>query len=127
MPPQTAMMKERNRRLQDIFGLLDRRCFFLFIVDDPVEETGWWELFRVADDHQLSASGDGAQGILRLHLRRLVHDNEVEVDLAGCEILRNRHRPHHEARLQGHQCIAGAVNQLSERNVLGLFRALALE
>ncbi len=122
MPAQTAFVEERGDTVQDAFGLLDGRCLFiLVIVDDPVEETGRRKLFRITDNHNLPATGNGPQGILRLHLGCLIHDDKIEFDLARGEILSDRHRPHHETGLQGDKCVSGTLNQLSERDVSFLF------
>ena len=54
----------------------------------------------------LPAARKRADRVFRLELGGFVHHDEIELQLAGREILGNRQRPHHEARLERHQRVA---------------------
>ena len=79
------------------------------------------KLFRIADDDDLSAARERADRVFRLELGCLIHHDEIELQLAGREILGDGQRPHHEARFERHQRICGALDQLADGNVALLF------
>ena len=80
-----------------------------------LKEAGGRKLFRIADDDDLPAAGERADGVLGLELGGLVHHDEIELELAGREVLGDGQRPHHEARLERHQRVRGALYQLADR------------
>ena len=99
-------LEQRARDIQNAFALFDRRARFIGIVvvlriqRNALEETRRRKLLRIADDDNLAAARQRADRVLGLELRGLVHHDEIEFQLSGSEILRNRQRPHHEARFE---------------------------
>ena len=64
------------------------------IRDHPVEEGCRRQLLGVADDHDLARTRDGAERILRTHLRGLIDDEEIELHRSGWKELGDRNRAH---------------------------------
>src|SRR6184192_1993637 len=81
VPSKTAnRLIESASDIENALAFLHRRPIFVIdgcvIVEcNPLEEVRWGELFGIADDNHLAASCYRADGVLRLQLRRFVHDD----------------------------------------------------
>src|ERR1039458_8687812 len=123
-PPYRLKQRARDIKNALPYTTLLRALVTSFIVGIDgyaLEETGGRKLFRIAHDDDLSPSGERADGVFRLELGGFVHHDEIESELAGRQVLGYGQRPHHEARLERHQRISGALDQLADRNVALLF------
>jgi hypothetical protein len=92
-------------------------AFEVFLLDDGffvsgfagVEEISGRKLFGIADDDELGAASDGADGIPNGDLRSFVEDDEVETFMGGFEILRDGKRAHQNAGLEAREELRDAA------------------
>ena len=90
----------------------------LVVADDHrVEKPRRRQLLVVADDDELPAAGDGPERVDRANLRGFVHEHQVKPQAAGLEVLRDRHRAHHEDGLDRLHRGAGLFEQHPQRQV----------
>ena len=106
-----------------VFGIFD----FFVIVGHAVEEAGGRHLAGVSHDDGLIGADDGAQGVFRLDLRRLVEDHHVERREFGREMDGHAEGAHHENRFDALNRLSGAGHDPTDRLVATLEFALDLE
>ena len=95
--PSDRLVEHRAGNVENAFAFLYCRplVFILKVViieGDSLEEICRRQLFWVADDDQLATPCDRADGVLRLELRCLVHDDEVKTQSLRNEVLGYRVR-----------------------------------
>ncbi len=91
------------------------------------EEARRRQLLRIADDHQLRAAHDRADGVLGRQLRRLVEHHEVERRRRTRRELRHRQRAHEEDGLDRAHGGVGALQRLADRPMVALLGHLAAQ
>src|SRR5688572_441385 len=104
----TAVMPLKAFVAQALGEEFVENAFEVFLLNDGffirgfagVEEIGGRKLLGIADDDELSAAGDGADGIPDGDLGGFVEDDEVETFVRGFEILRDGKRAHQNAGLE---------------------------
>src|ERR1700678_2078234 len=123
MPAQSPdRLKQSASHVEDAFSFFYGSTIVVVVVVVSIEQNALKEargrkLLRVANDDNLPAPRERADRIFRFELGRLVHDHEIELKLAGREVLSNGQRSHHETRLECHQSIRGPEYELPNRNV----------
>ena len=117
----------REEEAEDALHIANAVVDVFVTFDGGVEEAGRRQLLAVADDDGLLASRDRAEGVDGFHLTRLVEHDQVELDGVRWQILRDRHRAHHEDgfdRLNAASCL---LDQLANRKVPTLLVDLPLD
>src|SRR5579884_447927 len=105
MPSQPShRLIKGARHIEDALSLLNNSERILVLLPVGVhgytlEEIRGRQLFGIADDHNLRSAPDCANGLLGFELRRLVHNDQIEMNFARREILCHRQWSHHEAGL----------------------------
>ena len=116
VPAEVALLRAaRAKERQHAFDVGSHVVLFVEF-DVPSEEIGGWHLARVADDDRLPTPQQRAERIDRFHLRGLVEDNDVELDLAGRQEAGDGHRAHHEDRFDRLHRAAGLIHELADRH-----------
>src|SRR5712664_682951 len=108
--PPTAPAQFKNR--------LFRRIFDLFVIPAfrRYKEIARRQLFRIAYYHCLRAADQRAKRDFGAHLRGFVDNEQIESMFTRLEILRNRHRAHHDAGLISANGSASVAEQTTERD-----------
>src|SRR5258708_5316281 len=125
---QPRRQSARREQSEDALDVREPRFFLLIVCGASRhlrEEGGRGQLVGVANDHDLVASGDGAERVDRLDLASLIHDDQVECKGAGWKKLRDREWAHHEHWLQHLHGRRGPLDKLPYRHVTTLPRDLA--
>ena len=117
-PRREAFVEDALKVLVPFFVFLSRLAL--------LEEVRWRHLLRVANDHALLRARYDADRVPHRNLRRLVEDNQVERRLGG-QILRDRQGAHQEARLEASDHAVRLCEQLADRLLARLLRALAAD
>ncbi len=100
-PLRGAFRVEEAENTLDVGGCEQVLIFRLHhrISRDAVEEARWWKLLIVTNDDRLAAADDRSERLYRLHLARFIEHDDVELDASRRKVGGNRHRAHHENRL----------------------------
>ena len=94
---------------------------FLFVISGGAgEEIARRQLLLVSGQDQGRAAVDAVDGIAGADLAGLVEDDHIEAQVRG-QVLADRQRGHHEARLDRLRDVAGPFDQGPHRHVLFLF------
>src|SRR6266403_1317740 len=119
--PPTTPTQFKNRLFRRVFD------FFVVPAFRRYKKVARRQLFGIAHHHRLRAADQRAKRVLGAHLRCFVDNEQVEAMFAGLEILRNRHRAHHNAGLISANSRACVAEQTTQRDARLLQACLMIE